>query len=164
MEEIRIRLNITNHLFFNNLTLCSVFRPDGRCSDNSNNGEISDYTLQRSPLITRSHQCITLRPMGSPLLMSEYLSDENENESHASGSQNSMNHHYESTSPYRSAAMMAVNYYTLRQPHSSHYAMPIVSIPPPLPPERKQRQHQYSTPTRGLYDYSYGRYHHQRIT
>ncbi|XP_015783699.1 hemicentin-2-like [Tetranychus urticae] len=78
--------------------------PDGRCSDNNCDADdISPYGHQRSPLITRSHQCITLGPVSSPLLLSEYLTDDNESETQITESPNSMNHYYESTSPLHRA-------------------------------------------------------------
>ncbi|XP_053207682.1 hemicentin-2-like [Panonychus citri] len=161
---------------------------DGRCSDKLNancdgDDDLSTYGhhQQSSPLITRSHQCITLsRPgvgngsagVGSPLLLSEYLTDEMETESH--GSTNSMNHYYESTSPLHRNNYKNIknnknnniintntinsinnsynnindNHYSQtllhHHPHSQqHYNIPLDSGPP-LPPLPPERANRYS--------------------
>ncbi|RWS29348.1 hemicentin-1-like protein [Leptotrombidium deliense] len=69
--------------------------PDGRCSENS--GCDIEELSRGTPMITAGHQCISLKPDGSPLL-SDYLTDENDSDESASSSPPSTHHYYEKPS------------------------------------------------------------------
>ncbi|RWS14947.1 hemicentin-1-like isoform X2 [Dinothrombium tinctorium] len=101
--------------------------PDGRCSDNSgcDMEELSGCTPQKSPLISAGHQCISLKPDGSPLL-SDYLTDDNDSEPSPSSSSPSIHHYYEQPS---------------LRPHRFIHSSGHFNIPLPPPPPKRTHHH-----------------------